>query len=123
MTDSIELRGIQCFGYHGVYAEEQTLGQRFVLDLVLDLDLRPAAKEDNLTRSVDYGKVIRRAREVVEGEACNLIETVAERIASDLLDTFGSVTRIDVCLHKPNAPVQGSPVDDIAVRILRGRGQ
>jgi dihydroneopterin aldolase len=121
MTDSIELRGIQSFGYHGVYPEERQLGQRFVIDLTLHLDLRSASKQDDLSRSVDYGLVVRRAREIVEGEPCKLIEAVAERVASDLLDAFPLVSRVDVCLHKPNAPVRGAPVDDIAVRILRER--
>ena len=121
MTDSIEIRGIECFGFHGVYPEEQKLGQRFVLDISLDLDLRPAAQNDDLTLGVDYGLVIRRSREIVEGEPCQLIETVAERVAAGMLDSFASVRRIQVCLHKPNAPVRGAPVQDIAVRILRER--
>jgi dihydroneopterin aldolase len=121
VTDSIEIRGIECFGFHGVYPEEQTLGQRFVLDISLDLDLRPAAQNDDLTLGVDYGLVIRRSREIVEGEPCQLIETVAERVAAGVLDSFAPVRRIQVCLHKPNAPVRGAPVGDIAVRILRER--
>ena len=121
MTDSIEIRGIECFGFHGVYPEEQKLGQRYVLDISLELDLRPAAQNDDLTLGVDYGLVIRRSREIVEGEPCQLIETVAERVAAGVLDSFAPVRRIQVCLHKPNAPVRGAPVGDIAVRILRER--
>jgi dihydroneopterin aldolase len=122
VTDSIEIRGIQCFGYHGVYPEERKLGQRFVIDLTLHLDLQPASEQDDLSHGVDYGLVVRRARETVEGEPCKLIETVAERVATGVLETFTSVSKIEVCLHKPNAPVRGAPVDDIAVRILRERG-
>jgi len=123
VTDSIEIRGIECFGFHGVYPEEQKLGQRFVLDISLDLDLRPAAQNDDLTLGVDYGLVIRRSREIVEGEPCQLIETVAERVAAGVLDSFAPVRGIQVFLHKPNAPVRGAPVGDIAVRILRERSR
>jgi dihydroneopterin aldolase len=122
VTDSIEIQGIECFAFHGVYPEERRLGQRFVIDLRLDLDLVLVAERDDLTRGVDYGLVIRRAREIVEGDSCQLIETVAARVAIGLLDSFTHVGRIEVCLHKPNAPVRGAPVADIAVRILRERG-
>jgi 7,8-dihydroneopterin aldolase/epimerase/oxygenase len=123
MTDSIEIRGIHCFGYHGVHAEERQLGQRFLIDVLLSLDLRAASSEDDLSRGADYGQVVRRTREIVEGEPSKLIETVAERVAAALLQAFDSVTGVEICVHKPNAPIAGAPVDDIAVRILRQRGE
>jgi 7,8-dihydroneopterin aldolase/epimerase/oxygenase len=122
-VDSVEIRGIQCFGYHGVHKEEQRLGQRFVVDLVLYLDLRPASNHDDLEHGVDYGQVVRSAREIVEGRPFRLIETLAERLAESVLNAFVSVASVHVCVHKPNAPIAGAPVEDIAVRILRDRSR
>ncbi|MFN0073404.1 MAG: dihydroneopterin aldolase [Chloroflexota bacterium] len=121
MTDAIELQGIQCFGHHGVLAEERRLGQAFVVDVSLHLDLRPSATADDLTQGVDYASVIRMVREMVEGEPSNLIESVAENIAQALLREFPLVHDLDVCVHKPNAPIGGPPVGDIAARISRAR--
>ncbi|HEX3247692.1 MAG TPA: dihydroneopterin aldolase, partial [Chloroflexota bacterium] len=69
----------------------------------------------------DYGQVVRRVREIVEGEPSKLIEAVAERLAMALMQEFDSVVSLEICLHKPNAPIAGAPVDDIAVRLLRQR--
>ena len=121
--DSIEIRGIQCFGYHGVHDEEQRLGQRFVVDLVLLLDLQPTSNHDELEHGVDYGQVVGCARDIVEGKPFRLIETLAERIAESVLEAFASVASVQVCVHKPNAPIAGAPVGDIAVRILRDRSR
>ena len=121
MSDSIEIRGIHCFGYHGVHAEEQRLGQRFIVDVSLSLDLGSVARQDDLSHGADYGQVVRRVREIVEGEPSKLIEAVAERVAMALLQQFDAVVSLEICLHKPNAPVAGAPVDDIAVRLLRQR--
>ena len=120
-SDAIELRGIHCYGYHGRHPEERRLGQRFTVDLDLRLDLSPAGVNDDLERGVDYSAVIRLARSIVEGESYELIETVAERLAQAILRDFSAVIDISVSVHKPNAPVAGAPVDDIAVRIHRAR--
>lgn len=122
MTDAIELTGIHCYGYHGHHAEERTLGQRFLVDLRLYLDLAPAGTSDDLTQGVDYSAAVQLVRKMVEGESRQLIESVAEAVAAGLLHAFPALTGVDVCLHKPNAPIPGPPVADVAVRVHRLRG-
>ena len=86
MTDRIELRGMRFAGRHGALPHEALEAQPFEVDVVLELDLAPAGTTDDLTRTVDYGDVFRRARAVVEeGPHVALIETLAERIAADVL--------------------------------------
>ncbi len=116
--DKILLQGMVFYGYHGVNPEERELGQRFVVDLELSKDLSAAGLSDDLTMTVNYASVFKVAREVVEGEPCNLIETVAERVASTLLARF-ALEAVRVRVRKPWAPVKGSALDWVAAEIYR----
>jgi dihydroneopterin aldolase len=117
--DRIELRGIQCYGFHGVLAHERRDGQPFVVDLVAWLDLAPAASSDSLTDTVDYGALAGDIVASVESDPVDLIETVAGRIA-DLVLANARVEQVEVTVHKPEAPVT-VPVADVAVVMQRSR--
>lgn len=118
--DRIYLTGISAFAFHGVYENERREGQKFSVDLVLDVDLYPAGVSDDLKDSVDYSVIARVAHEELVGDPCNLIEAVAERIAGRILKDFESVQAVTVKLHKPDADV-GVVLSDIAVEIERRR--
>ena len=64
--DRITLMGMEFFGYHGVLPEENKLGQRFVVDLVLELDLHQAGLNDDLNATINYAEVYQEVRELVE---------------------------------------------------------
>src|SRR5690625_3204976 len=114
--DEIRLVGIGGFGYHGVLAQEREEGQPFHADLTLYVDASKAARTDDLADTVSYADVAKAVQEVIEGEPANLLETVAARIADAAL-AFG-VAKVDVTLHKPQAPV-GVPFTDVQVRLTR----
>lgn len=118
-SDRIVLTGLRARGRHGVLPAERELGQEFVVDVVLRLDVRPAASGDDLLRTVDYGALADRLVAVVEGDPVNLIETLAERLAAVCLDP-PQVHEVEVTVHKPSAPVP-HPFADIAVTIQRSR--
>jgi len=118
--DRIILQGMVFYGYHGVNPEERELGQRFVVDLELEKDLSAAGLSDDLTQTVNYASAYKLAREVVEGQPCNLIETVAELLATALLSRL-SIDGVRVRVRKPWAPVKGSVLDSVAVEIVRKR--
>jgi dihydroneopterin aldolase len=118
-SDTIAVTGIEAFGYHGVLEEERTHGQRFVVDLLVFTDVTDAANQDDVASTVDYSQLALRAKEIAEGEHCDLIETVASRIADALL-SFPRVDGIRVTVHKPNAPV-GTAVADVSVSVERHR--
>jgi len=120
--DKIILRGMVFYGYHGVNPEERSQGQRFVVDLELSKDLSQAGRSDDLSTTVNYSSVFKIAREVVEGQPCNLLEAVAERLAAAILARFG-VEAVRVRVRKPWAPVKGSVLDWVAVEIARRRAE
>ena len=108
MTDRIELRGMRFEGRHGVLPEEAREAQPFVVDVVLEVDLAPAGTADDLARTIDYGDVLRRARAIVEeGPHVALVETLAERIAADVLTAHAAVDAVTVRVRKPRAPLPG----------------
>ena len=117
--DRIQLTGIEAFGHHGVLAHERELGQRFVVDLVLEVDLAAAAASDRLDDTIDYGQLSGDVAAIVSGEPADLVETVAGRIA-DLALADDRVRGVEVTVHKPAAPVP-TVVHDVAVTLHRSR--
>lgn len=118
--DCLILQDMQFYGYHGVLEEENRLGQRFGVDLVLGLDLDQAGKSDNRDDTVNYAEVFLLVKEIVEGKPRKLIEAVAEDIAAAVLGRF-SVERVTVRVKKPGAPVPGQ-FAHMAVEITRCNG-
>jgi len=117
--DTIRVEGLTAFGYHGVLAEERATGQRFIVDVELNLSTRSAGESDDLTKTVDYAAVSEIAIAVVTGEPCNLIETVAERIAQAVLE-YEQLETAAVTVHKPDAPI-AAEFSDVSVRVVRSR--
>ncbi len=118
--DRLAVRGITVTGHHGVFDFERRDGQPFVVDLVLGLDTRPAAAEDRLDRTVDYGAVVSRVVHAVENDPVELIETLAQRIA-DVCLTDPRVEWAEVTVHKPEAPIEAA-FQDVTLTITRSRG-
>src|SRR5699024_3767567 len=116
--DKIILTNMQFFGYHGLLPEENKLGQRFNVDVELFFDLKKAGETDNMNESVDYGHVFDIVKNVVEGKAKNLIESVAEEIAKQLLVTFNLLEACTVKVLKPDPPIAGH-YESVAVEIYR----
>lgn len=117
--DRVALRGLRGFGRHGVLPAERRNGQAFLVDVSLGLDTRAAASSDDLADTVDYGVLADRVVALVEGSPVNLIETLAERIATLCL-AQAAVAHVQVTVHKPSAPVT-VPFDDVSVTINRSR--
>ena len=121
--DEILIEGLVCYGYHGVHAEEQRLGQRFIVDIVVGTSLREAGASDDLTHSISYSGVARLARSIVEGPPRHLIESVAEEVAAAILAEFSRAEAVTVTVRKPGAPIAGMVFDSVAVRVRRSREQ
>lgn len=119
MADRIVLAGMRFFGYHGALPAERERGQEFVVDLEISTDLRRAGLSDRLDDTVDYRDAYAAARAVVEGPPRQLLEAVAEEIASRVL-ALERVEAVTVRVRKPAVRLPG-PVDHSAVEIMRRR--
>ena len=119
--DRILLEGMVFHGRHGTLPAERELGQPFVVDVELRLDLRPAGLSDDLAQTVDYGEVHKQVEEIVEGPPVNLTETVAERIAATVLEEHPPVEAVRVKVAKPHVRLGETVLEGSAVEILRRR--
>ncbi|MFS0774423.1 dihydroneopterin aldolase [Neobacillus sp. 3P2-tot-E-2] len=118
--DKIFVNRMEFYGYHGVFPEETRLGQRFVVDLMVLVDLKKAGQSDQLEYSVNYGELFQACKEVVEGKPYKLVEAVAEKIAESVLGKFTLVSEVTIKVIKPDPPIPGH-YQSVAVEITRGR--
>jgi dihydroneopterin aldolase len=119
--DRILLEGMIFHGRHGTLPAERELGQPFVVDIELRLDLQAAGLSDDLTHTVDYSEVHRQAKEIVEGPPVNLTETVAEKIAGIVLKGYPTVEAVRVKVAKPSVRLDDTVLTGSAVEIVRHR--
>ena len=116
--DKIKIRGLEIWAKHGVFPEENVLGQKFVISADLYTNTRSAGKSDDLTQSIHYGEVCQFMKTFREEHTYQLIETVAEKLAEELLLVFEHLQGIRLEIAKPWAPV-GLPLDTVSVEISR----
>ena len=114
--DKIYIRDLEFIGYHGVFEEEKKLGQKFYLSLELSTDLREA--NDDITKTTHYGEVAETVKKIFFQKKYDLIETLAEDIAREVLLSFPLIKEVKLEIKKPWAPV-GLPLKDVAVEITR----
>jgi len=117
VSDRITITGITGHGFHGVLDFEKAEGQPFFVDVVLETDIRAAAASDDLTRTIDYGVIAELVHGFIVGEAFDLIETLAERIAAAVLGACAA-SAVEVTVHKPQAPIR-VPFTDVSISIRR----
>jgi len=120
MTGRITLSTMVFYGYHGDLPEENTLGQRFVIDLVLTLDIAEAAATDNLHKTVDYTQVYGICRETVEKDRFKLIEALANHVIDRVLAACPIVDKVEITIKKPSVPIAGI-LDHVAVETSKSR--
>lgn len=114
-ADVINLTGLKSYGYHGLLPEEKQMGQVFVVDVSLVLNVSFASLQDCIEQTVDYAEVAEIIVTHVTGEPCSLIETLAQRIAVDLLN-YKRLASVVVTVHKPQAPLLVL-FDDVSVTV------
>ena len=103
----ILLENMIFYGYHGHLAEESRLGQRFLINLALTVDTTEAAATDDLSKTVDYTKIHALCREQTEDRKYRLIETLGERILTEILKKHPRVLTATITIKKPSAPIAG----------------
>ena len=117
--DKIIVKDLEVFCNHGVFKEEKVLGQKFVVSVELNLNLKPAATSGILNLSVNYGSLCQEIQEVMKAESYDLIETAAEKISDFILLKYEVVESLKVEIKKPWAPIM-LPLQYAAVEIQRG---
>lgn len=120
MNGRIHLKNMVFYGYHGNLAEENALGQRFMIDLVMTLDIAEAAQTDDLHATVDYVKVYGICRQIVEHDRVKLLETLANHLLDRILEACPRVAKAEIIIKKPSAPM-GGVLDYVALETSKER--
>jgi dihydroneopterin aldolase/2-amino-4-hydroxy-6-hydroxymethyldihydropteridine diphosphokinase len=116
--DKIKITNLEVFCHHGVYKEENVLGQKFLVSVELYAELSMAAKNDDILKSVNYGQVCHFIKEVMENNTYKLIETLTEQLARAILLRFSMVEKIKIEVKKPWAPIL-LPIETVSVEMER----
>lgn len=116
--DKIKIENIEIFANHGVFPEENRLGQKFLISATLYTDTRKAGKSDDLTASIHYGEVSQFIDSYMKEHTYQLIERVAESLAEELLVHTPLLQKVKIEVKKPWAPV-GLPLETVSVEIER----
>jgi dihydroneopterin aldolase len=116
---TIELLGLVVFGQHGYLEEERRLGQRFLVDLWVDLD-EQATESDRIEETVDYRRLAALVRDVFSGPSRLLLEGLAGAVADGVLERFAPVRRVRVRVRKPDVVLE-PPVEHAALIVERIR--
>jgi len=120
MSDIIFIKGLLVHARHGVMDHEAEVGQRFVIDLELFIDLSESSHTDKLADTVSYSSVVETATSAFKGTNYYLLERAAGAVADAILAAFPRVNAIQVTVHKPHAPIPAI-FDDVGVIITRSR--
>ncbi len=117
MTYEIRMMNCAFFARHGVYDQEEFLGQRFYVDAVLEVDPGQALETDSIEGTVDYGVAFMEIEKIITGARRYLIEAIALEIGKALCVRFPQIKTADITVRKPNAPVPGV-LDFVEVRVV-----
>ena len=118
--DTIHIKGLRLFAYHGVNPEEKRDGQNFILDITLKSDLSQARHSDALEDTVNYAAVVKAVRKAFTATSYDLIERAAQVVCDAVLEGFTKVEEVTVLLKKPEAPVNAE-FDYMAVEVTQRR--
>ncbi|MCX6829945.1 MAG: dihydroneopterin aldolase [candidate division Zixibacteria bacterium] len=115
--DVIRLNNMVFYGFHGVTAAEKETGRRFEVDCELETDLASPGQSDSLKDTVDYAAVFGKIKDIVEGKAFSLVESLAISLANEILREF-PVFRVTVRVRKVVPPIAGT-IDHIEFEVTR----
>ncbi|MEA4815478.1 MAG: 2-amino-4-hydroxy-6-hydroxymethyldihydropteridine diphosphokinase [Lachnospiraceae bacterium] len=118
--DKIILKDISVYAYHGCNSEEKAIGQKFLVSLVLYLNLEEASSSDDLTKTVDYSKICKTVEKVFKTNKFNLIEKCAGALADEIFLEYDMVSSLEITVKKPWVPI-GCELNYAGVNITKGR--
>jgi 7,8-dihydroneopterin aldolase/epimerase/oxygenase len=120
MTHIIRIKKATFYAYHGVLSEEQSVGGKFEADVDMYTDFTEAALHDNLKKTIDYNAVYKFMYKLALDQKYYLIESLAYKIAVELLKKYSTISRVAVRVRKNNPPL-GGVVDVVEVEVVMNR--
>jgi dihydroneopterin aldolase len=122
MQNIIRIKKATFYGYHGVLSEEQAVGGKFEADVDMYTDFSKAATKDDLAETIDYHKAYKFIYKLALDEKHYLIESLATKIANELLQNFKQIQKVCVRIRKNNPPL-GGVVDCVEIEVIKERNE
>ncbi len=113
----IELRGLSVYTHHGVDDAEQRVGQRLLIDVLLEPSVGGATGSDRIEETIDYSAVADLVAEIATERSYRTLERLCAVIAERLIARFGA-RRASVRAAKPEPPI-ALAIDQVAVEVTR----
>jgi 7,8-dihydroneopterin aldolase/epimerase/oxygenase len=117
---SILITGLELYGFHGYFDEEQRLGQKFLFDVLANLAPAETHLADNFGASARYDQLIEVVERISNHAKFRTLEALAETIARGLLERFALITSIAVTVSKASPPISQS-LERVSVKIQLDR--
>ena len=118
--DKITISKLEVYAHHGVFEAEKKAGQTFFVSADLYMDLKAAGSSDDLSKTVSYADVCHDVKRLMTEKSYDLIETCADVIARNVLQSYPAIQKAEIIIFKPDAPI-GLPLTYVAVTIARSR--
>ncbi len=122
MSDVVFVTGLLIHAHHGVMEHESKVGQRFILDLELSIELKEAARSDKLADTVSYTAIVETASRAFTARSYKLVEAAAGAVAEAILAAFARTVSVRVTVHKPQAPIAATFADVGVTLVLTRHG-
>jgi dihydroneopterin aldolase len=119
MIGRVALEGLEFHAFHGVYPHERESGNWFEVDIAVETDFSLAAATDELVGTVNYETLFKIVKDEME-QPSKLLETVAEKVAKDVLEIFPNVIAVEFKISKLNPPI-GGKCSKATVSLLKRR--
>ena len=113
----IQIENMEFYSFHGHFKEEQIVGNKFILDLTIETDMKIPSESDNLRDAVDYQRVYQIIKFQMERKS-HLLENIAGRIIDAIYDEMRGVQKVTVKVSKMNPPM-GGKIGSVSIVLSR----
>lgn len=113
---TIKILGIETYGKHGVKEIEHLKSQKFIVDISYKVDISNAMQSDSINDTVSYSTIQKKVIQIIEGEHCDLIETLVKKLSCAILSLDERIISVKITLHKPQAPLS-NPFSDVIIKL------
>jgi 7,8-dihydroneopterin aldolase/epimerase/oxygenase len=114
----IKIENMEFYSFHGHFKEEQIVGNKFLVDLILETDMKIPSESDNLRDAVDYQRVYQIVKLEMEKKS-HLLEHIAVRIIDAIMAEMQGIQKITVKVSKMNPPM-GGKIGSVSIVLSRG---
>ncbi len=118
--NSIIIKNLKIFAYHGVHEEEKQNGQNFIIDAIIETKKTTGYHTDRISDTISYSDIIRNIKKTLTEKSYNILEKIAEVAVKNIFENFKDVETIEFTIKKPEAPIK-EIFDYVAIKIKRNR--